>query len=115
MVAWYWIIIAFILGNAFVVFTCEYFEWDSLWAGIVAFLALIVLYPALVVYNVFFKNTIHPVPRELHEKLKPKWLGDGKSKCFNFGNNFYFWFDPQAKKLFNKIFFVRIIDKPIDK
>ena len=115
MVALYWIIVAFIFGNAFAAFTYEWFEWDNVWTDIVATLALIVLCLPLSIYHICFKNTIHPVSRERHEKIKEEWLRDRKSKCFNLGNHFCFWFDPQAKKLFNKIFFVRITDKPIDK
>lgn len=115
MISWYWVIEAFILGNAFTALTYEWFNWGDIWIEAIAALAMVVLYPILAIYNICFKNTIHPVSRERHEKLKAEWLQDRKSKCFNLGNNFAFWFDPQAKALFNKIFFVRITDKPIDK
>jgi hypothetical protein len=115
MVAWYWIIVAFILGNAFAAFTYEWFEWDNVWTEIVATLAMVVLYLPMAIYKIFLHNTIHPVSRERHEKLKAEWLRDRKSKHFNLGKHLVFWIDPKAKKLFNKIFFVRITDKPIDK
>ena len=115
MVAWYWIIVAFILGNAFAAFTYKWFEWDNIWAEIVATLAIIVLYLPMAIYKIFLHNTIHPVSRERHERIKAEWLRDRKSKCFNLGKHFVFWIDPKAKKLFNKIFFVRITDKPLDK
>ena len=115
MVAWYWLIVAFLLGNAFATFTYEQFEWDNIWSSIVAFLALIVLYIPMAFYKIFLNNTIHPVSRERYERLKAEWLKDSKSKCFNLGKHFIFWIDPKATRLFNKIFFLRIIDKPIDK
>ena len=115
MVVWYWLIVAFLLGNAFATFTYEQFEWDNIWSSIVAFLALIVLYIPMVFYKIFLNNTIHPISRERFEKLKTEWLKDRKSKCFNLGKYFVFWIDPKATRLFNKIFFVRITDKPIDK
>lgn len=115
MVAWYWLIVAFLLGNAFATFTYELFEWDNIWSSIVAFLALVVLYIPMAFYKIFLNNTIHPITRERYERLKAEWLKDSKSKCFNLGKHFIFWIDPKATRLFNKIFFVRITDKPIDK
>ena len=113
MVAWYWIIVAFVIGNAFAAFTYELFEWDNIWVEIVSTLAIIVLYPILAIYHICFKNTIEPVSRERHEKLKEEWLRDRKSKCFNLCEHFCFWVDPEAKQLWNKIFFIRMTEKPL--
>ena len=91
MVAWYWLIVVFLLGNAFATFTYEWFEWDNIWSEIVATLALVVLYIPMAFYKIFLNNTIHPVSRERHEKLKAEWLKDRESKCFDLGKHFIFW------------------------
>lgn len=114
MISWYWIIVAILLTNAVTCFTYEFWDWKNIWAEIISFLALIVLYVPVGLYHIFGKNTIHPVEENTFKEVRREWYSkDDGSKCFHVFGNLYFWIDPTAKHLYNKIFFVRV-KKPID-
>ena len=108
MVAWYWLVAAFLLGNLFAAFACDYFE--ELWSSVIAGIWLVVMFIPYIIYSIFFRNTIKPIEREWFENRVNKWTKED-SKVFHVCGNLYFWIDPKAKKVYNKIFFVRVIDK----
>ena len=115
MVAWYWIIVAILLTNAITSFTYEYFEWDNLWVDFIGLLALVILYVPLTIYHIFFKNTTHPITTTRFEELKTLWAEDERCKVSHVCGGLYFCADPKARRLWNKIFFLRVKKNPIDK
>lgn len=110
MVAWYWLVIAFLLGSLFTASACEHFE--EFWSSVIAGILLVVMFIPYSIYAIFFRNTINPIRRERFENLVNKWKKEN-SKVFHVCGNLYFWIDPKAKKVYNKIFFVRVIDKQL--
>lgn len=108
MVAWYWLIVAFLLGNLFASFACDYFE--EFWSSVIAGIWIVVIFIPYSIYSIFFRNTIKPIEKEWFEDRVNKWKKDD-SKVFHVCGNLYFWIDPKAKRIYNKIFFVRVIDK----
>ena len=109
MVDWYWLIVVFLLTNAITSFTYEYFEWQNLWVDIIGGLAFIVLYLPMSFYHIFLKNTIHPISQTRFNEIQEKWIKTKEiSKSIKIGKNLYLWIDPNAKHLYNKVFFVRV-------
>ena len=115
MVAWYWILVAILLTNAITSFTYELFEWENLWVDFIGLLALVVLFVPLTTYHIFFKNTIHPITETRFEELKTLWAKDERCKVNHVCGGLYFCTDPKARRLWNKIFFLRVKKNPIDK
>ena len=107
MISWYWIIVAVLITNAITAFTYEYFDWDNLWVEFICSLALIVLFVPVSIYNVCFKNTIHPISTARFEELREKWMNDGKCKIHHWFGSLYFCIDLKASHIWNKIFFLR--------
>lgn len=109
MVAWYWLIISAIGGIVFAKFCEELFDWDNFLTETISFLTLVVCFIPIVIYNIFFKLTLkHPVERnrweELHRNNNP--FADNKETKIT--KNLYLCYDLKAKRIWNKIFFVRI-------
>ena len=112
MVNWYWLIVVFLLTNAITAFTYEFFEWDNLWVDIIGGLAYVVLYIPIGFYHIFFKNTLHPISQSRFNEIQEHWIKTKEiSKSIKIGKNLYFLVDPDAKRLYNKVFFLRIKDK----
>jgi hypothetical protein len=109
MIDWYWLIVVFLLTNAITAFTYEFFEWENLWVEVIGWLALIVLYLPLSFYHIFFKNTLHPISQTRFNELQEKWIETKEiNKSIKIGKNLYLWIDLDAKRLYNKAFFVRV-------
>ena len=109
MVAWYWLIVAFLVGNLFDAFVYDCFE--EFWSSVIAGICIVVLFIPYSIYSIFFRNTIiKPIKKEWFENLVNNWKKKN-SKIFHICGNLYCWIDPKAKKIYDKIFFVRVIDK----
>ena len=111
MVAWYWLIIMFFVGVAFTVLTEDYLDWYDIAGN----LAMVILFIPIAFYKIFLRLVIHPVPAVRFERMMKEWVEEDTSKCFHLIGNLYFWVDPNAKKFWNKIFFLRVSDNCIDK
>ena len=70
MVAWYWLIVSALGGIVFAKLCEEIFDWDNILTEFIAFCALVVAFIPCVIWNVFFKLTIKPIPEERIEKAK---------------------------------------------
>ena len=112
MIAWYWLIVAFCVGVAFASLTYELFDWINFWTEFVACISLVILFIPIVFYHIFLKNTIHPVEPATFERIIAN--NDGLSKNWKITNRLYVCFEPKAKKLWNKIFFI-LLKKTVDK
>ena len=115
MVAWYWLIVVFLLTNALTSFTYEWFDWENVWTNIIAFFALVILYIPMAIYVIFFKNTIHPIPEARWNEITndAKFMDD--SKFYHLFGTFYLWIDPDASRLYKKAFFAKVKKLSIDK
>ena len=107
MIPWYWIIVAVLITNAITAFTYEYFDWDNLWVDFICGLALIALFVPVSIYNICFKNTIHPISTVRLEELRKQWASDGKCKIHHWFGGLYFCTDLKTSRIWNKIFFLR--------
>lgn len=107
MVAWYWLIVAAIGGIVFAKVCEEVFDWDNILTEFIAFCALVVTFVPFVVWNNFFRMTINPISEDALKKAKltPKkrW------------GNLCLFIDKTASHWWNRLFFARIKEKPIDK
>lgn len=111
MVAWYWVVVAFVAG---LVFTAFSYEWwgeyfvENIATKFIALVALIVLFIPLTIYNIFFKLTVHrPVRPDQWEKyLREMDKTDRQKRIGN--SNFYVCRDADATHIYNKVFFVRV-------
>ena len=108
MISWYWIIVAVLITNAITAFTYEYFDWDNLWVEFICGLALIVLFVPVCIYNICFKNTIHPISIARLEELREKCANNDRLKIYHWFGSLYFCTDFKASRIWNKIFFLRI-------
>lgn len=109
MVAWYWLIVAFISGIVAAAITWNLVEWDSLVSDVFAVIASPFVYVGMFPVS-FFRWFVKPINAE-------KWVkvvsGSPADKYWKIGRNTYLWHDPNAKKLFNKFFLIRV--KRLDK
>lgn len=115
MVAWYWLIAAFLGGGVLVAITECAVEWENLVMEFFCGVGYVVLFIPLMFYNIFIKNVFPPIPLERWDKLSKdeKFLNGLKYK--ELFKNFYIGWEWHATKLWNKIFFFRISEKAIDK
>lgn len=107
MVAWYWLIVSALGGIVFAKACEEIFDWDNILTEFIAFCTLVVMFIPCMIWGVFFKLTIKPIPAERIEKAK--------LVPFKRWGNLCLFVDKKASHVWNKIFFVRIEKKPIDK
>ena len=109
MVAWYWLIVAFIGGLVFATVSWNAVEWDNVLTAILAGIAIPFVYIGMFPVS-FFRLFVKPLSVE-------RWIEfishNPADKYRKIGKNTYLWHDANAKKLFNKFFLVRV--KPIDK
>lgn len=109
MVAWYWLIVAFIGGLVFATVSWNAVEWDNVLTAILAGIAIPFVYVGMFPVS-FFHLFVKPISVE-------KWVeftsNNPADKYRKIGKNTYLWHDANTKKLFNKFFLVRV--KPIDK
>ena len=100
MVAWYWLIVSAIGGIVFAKACEEFFDWDNFLTETIAFLTMVVLFVPLTFYGIFLKLTLHPVSEKRMEEI-------GIIPTLRIGN-FCLCFDKKAKRLWNKMFVLRI-------
>ena len=106
MIAWYWLIVAFILGLVLATIVREATE--NILSTICAGLAIPFVYVALFPIT-FWKNVVKPVSPtrwECFQKLNSE--GD---RCFHIYKNLYLWHDKTTKHLFAKWFLIRVSEK----
>lgn len=107
MVAWYWLIAAFILGLVFATVMHYYFDYENTLTTILAGLAIpfawIAMFPI-----VFFKN-LRGVEAERFDKLK-EVSGDA-ARYRHITKNIVLWHDPKAKQFFARRFLIRLLPK----
>lgn len=106
MVAWYWLIVAFLLGMAFVAFTEAWFDYENIFLDIASIVGLIVCFIPCMFYCCFVKNVLRGVASNKFEEVK-KTIGKSE-KVIHVCGRLYLWIDKDAKKIWNKIFFVRV-------
>lgn len=108
MIAWYWVLVAFFVGVTFAVFTYEWLE--DFWSNLAAGIAVVILYVPLLIYNVFFKLTIHhPISEARFNTIQTVYKARYKHL---FGN---FWVRCDfTDSLYQKILFIRV-KKTLDK
>lgn len=107
MVAWYWLIVSALGGIIFAKLCEEIFDVDNILTEFIAFCALVVAYIPCTIWNIFLKLTIKPVSEERIKKAKITPIKRWGNLCL--------FVDKKATHVWNKIFFVRIEKKPIDK
>jgi hypothetical protein len=105
MISWYWLIVAFCAGVALSVFCNEYFDGGfSVITEILSGIALVLLFVPIVFYNIFLKNTIHPVEPATFERIVK--MEKSSSKSWKIAGRLYLCFDRSARHIWNKVFFV---------
>lgn len=109
MVAWYWLIVAFVSGLVFATVSWNAVEWDNVLTSILAGIAIPFVYVGMFPVS-FFCWFVKPIGVERWIEITSNNPADKYRKI---GKNTYLWHDVNAKKLFNKFFLVRV--KPIDK
>lgn len=108
MIAWYWSVVAFILGIVFATISWNAVEWDNILSAICAWLAIPFVYVAMFPIT-FWKNVVKPVsPLRFEQFQKLNSEGD---RCFHIYKNLYLWHDKTTKHLFAKWFLVRVSEK----
>lgn len=108
MVAWYWLIIAFVGGLVFATISWNAVEWDNVFTTILAGITIPFVYVAMFPI-VFFRCYFKPITPERWKYYTSLF---DVNKCRQIGKNVYLWHDTNTKKLHNKWFLVRV--KPID-
>lgn len=106
MIAWYWLIVAFILGLVLATIAREATE--NILSTICAGLAIPFVYVAMFPIT-FWKNVVHPVSPLRFEQFKK--LNIEGDKCFTIGKNLYLWHDKTTKHLYAKWFLIRVGEK----
>lgn len=106
MVAWYWLIVAFLLGMAFVALTNEWFDYETIIYEIASAVALVVCFIPCVFYCCFIKNVFPGVDPDKFEEVKK--IMDKSEKVIHVCGRLYFFIDKDAKKVYQRIFFVRL-------
>ena len=106
MIAWYWLIVAFILGLVLATIVREATE--NILSTICAGLAIPFVYVALFPIT-FWKNVVKPVsPLRFEQFQKLNIEGD---RCFTIGKNLHLWHDKTTKHLYAKWFLIRVSEK----
>ena len=108
MINWYWLIVAIVVTNFLTTATEGFIPWDDIWCGLLAAIFTFFAYIPYALYCIFLWNVIHPVAQIRFDKMCEEWVKNNTSKVHHLFSNFYFWIDPDANKLYNKIFFVRV-------
>lgn len=108
MIAWYWLIIAFIGGLVFATISWNTVEWDNVLTTILAGIAFPFVFVAMFPI-VFFRCYFKPITPEKWENYISLF---GVDKYRQIGKNVYLWHDVNTKKLYNKWFLIRV--KSID-
>jgi hypothetical protein len=104
MVAWHWLIIAFVGGLVFATITWNAVEWDNVVASVLAGIAIPFVWVAMFPIA-FFRSYVNPISPERWTKYLKTWDDD---KYWKIGKNTYLWHDRKAKKMFNKFFLIRV-------
>jgi hypothetical protein len=105
MVAWYWLVVAFVGGLVFATITWNAVEWDNAVGAVLAGIAIPFVWVAMFPIS-FFRSYFKPISPERWAKYLKIWNDD--DKYWKVGKNTYLWHDPNAKKLFNKFFLIRV-------
>lgn len=104
MVAWYWLIIAFVGGLIFATITWNAVEWDNVVSAVLAGIAIPFVYVGMFPVS-FFRWYFKPISPNKWAKCLETLDND---KYLKIGKSTYLWHDPNAKKLFNKLFLIRV-------
>lgn len=104
MIAWCWLIAAFILGSVVATFTWNYFDYDNLFTNILEGVTVVVIYPFMLPLH-FFWCVFRPVSQETWNKFV---ANNPESKIFRICGKLYFCFDSKAGHWFQKAFLVRL-------
>ena len=108
MVAWYWLIIAFVGGLVFAAISWNAVEWDSVLIDIFEGMAFPFVYVAMFPI-VFSRYYFKPFTPEMWEIYASPF---GVDKYRQIGKNVYLWHDIHSKKLYDRWFLIRV--KPIN-
>lgn len=104
MVAWYWLIIAFVGGLVFATITWNAVEWDNVVSGVLAVIAIPFVYVGMFPVS-FFRWFVKPISVKTWDDFIS---ANPIDKYWKIGKNTYLWHDFDAKKMFNKFFLVRV-------
>ena len=113
MIRWYWIIVAVFVTNLVTALVNEQFELDYWWKEIISAIVLVIVFIPTMFYKIFLRLVIFPVSTTRFEDMQKNWVEEDTSKVYHVFRNIYLWIDPDAKKYWNRIFFLRV--KDIDK
>lgn len=103
MVAWYWLIVAFVGGLVFATITWNAVEWDNVITAVLAGIAIPFVYVGMFPVS-FFRLFVKPISSEKWAKRETL----GNNKYWKIGKNTYLWHDPNADQLFHKFFLIRV-------
>lgn len=108
MIAWYWLVVAFIGGIVFATVSWNAVEWDNIFSAICAGICIPFVYVAMFPIT-FWKNVVKPVsPLRFEQFQKLNIEGD---RCFTIGKNLHLWHDKTTKHLYAKWFLIRVSEK----
>ena len=107
MIAWYWLIVAFVIGSVFTTITDYWFDYENILTAVLAAIAIPFVWIALFPIQ-FWKNVFHPVSQERVDKMSEEFVKDGTSRYYHVTNNIILWHDPDANRIQSKWFLVRI-------
>lgn len=106
MIAWYWLIVAFIIGSVFTTITDYWFDYENMLTSILAALAIPFVWIALFPIQ-FWKNFFYPISFKRWNVMK-KFTEDKKSRYYRVTKNVVLWHDPNANIIQSKWFLLRI-------
>jgi hypothetical protein len=104
MVAWYWLIVAFVGGLVFTVATWDALEWNEVVSAVLAGIAIPFIWVALFPIK-FFRSYVKPISSKRWAECLETWEN---WKYWKIDKNTYLCYDRNTKKLFNKFFLIRV-------
>ena len=104
MVAWYWLIVAFVGGLVFATVSWNAVEWDNVMTAALSWIAIPFVYVGMFPVS-FFRLFVKPLSSEKWTKFVSDYSAD---RYWKIGKNTYLWHDPNAKQLFHKFFLIRV-------
>lgn len=106
MVAWYWLIVAFLLGMTFVALADEWFDYENIIFEIASAVTMVVCFIPCSFYCCFIKNVFPGVDPNKFEEVRKTM--DKSEKVIHVCGRLYFFIDKDANKIWNRIFFVKV-------
>lgn len=99
-------LVCFLLGGGVAEFARNWFDYESILTDFFAGVALVVLFIPLTIYNIFFKLTL--VHRPTQEQVDLALNTCERERHYHLCGKLFLHFDPEATKMWNKVFLLRI-------